>query len=438
MSAVPEKTSTRPSGLILIQACDGSPFWFMPVGYSIAEMPRPLCTAISEPPGFRAGRRGARAATRPSEARSSRCGSRPTARARARPRPPGWWESSTDRCRRSRSATCRRSRLAFLSLISNGSRPSSQRDPAHVRLDRERDGRDAEPAHRRRRHAVREDDVAVELEVRDRVGAGVVEAVLRQAVRREARVGARVVQRQHLAAEDPAVLRDRVRDLHVPRRPRRGAEELLLARPAPLHRPARLEREQRAHRLRRGVHLAAEAAADRAADELELVQRHLQVRGDDAHREVERLRAGVDRQAAVGLGHDLAHLRLERDVLDRGGAVDALHDHVRLLERLVDRALADLAPVHLAFEVRVPVAPVVHLRRVRVERLADVEERRLLRRARGRSPRRRPARSPRPPPRRPRSAGPCSGRCPSRAAARRPGCRGPRGARTRAAARPSR
>ena len=37
MSEVPEKTSTRPSGFILIHACDGSPFWFMPVGYSIAE-----------------------------------------------------------------------------------------------------------------------------------------------------------------------------------------------------------------------------------------------------------------------------------------------------------------------------------------------------------------------------------------------------------------
>src|SRR5438046_1565470 len=47
MSLVPEKTSTRPSGLILIQACDGSPFWFMPVGYSIAEIPRPVCLAMS-------------------------------------------------------------------------------------------------------------------------------------------------------------------------------------------------------------------------------------------------------------------------------------------------------------------------------------------------------------------------------------------------------
>ena len=42
MSEVPEKTSTRPSGLILIHACDGSPFWFIPVGYSIAAKPRPV------------------------------------------------------------------------------------------------------------------------------------------------------------------------------------------------------------------------------------------------------------------------------------------------------------------------------------------------------------------------------------------------------------
>ena len=41
MSTVPAKTSTRPSGLSLIQACDGSPFWFIPVGYSIVAKPRP-------------------------------------------------------------------------------------------------------------------------------------------------------------------------------------------------------------------------------------------------------------------------------------------------------------------------------------------------------------------------------------------------------------
>ena len=62
-------------------------------------------------------------------------------------------------------------------------------------------------------------------------------------------------------------------------------------------------------------------------------------------------------------------------MLDRRGAIHALDDRVRLLEGPVDVALADLADVHLALEVRVPVAPLVDLRGVRVERLADVEQR---------------------------------------------------------------
>ena len=65
-------------------------------------------------------------------------------------------------------------------------------------------------------------------------------------------------------------------------------------------------------------------------------------------------------------------------MLDRGRAVDALHDQVGLVERLLDVALADLAAVHLVLEVRVPVALGVDLRGVGVERLADVEERRAL------------------------------------------------------------
>jgi hypothetical protein len=71
---------------------------------------------------------------------------------------------------------------------------------------------------------------------------------------------------------------------------------------------------------------------------------------------------------------DLAHLRLDRRVLDRSRAIDALDGGVRLLERPLDVALADLPAVHLALEVRVPVAPLMDLRSVRVERLADVEQ----------------------------------------------------------------
>src|SRR5436190_9189822 len=46
MSTVPAKTSTRPSGLSLTHAWLGSPFWFMPVGYSIVAKPLPRCLAI--------------------------------------------------------------------------------------------------------------------------------------------------------------------------------------------------------------------------------------------------------------------------------------------------------------------------------------------------------------------------------------------------------
>src|SRR4029453_6693943 len=103
-----------------------------------------------------------------------------------------------------------------------------------------------------------------------------------------------------------------------------------------------------------------------------------------------------DRQAAVGLGHDLTDLRLDRRVLDRGGAVDTLDDRVGFLKPPVDVALADLAPIHpdvvrralddsMAVdtglearldraEERVPVSPRMDLRGVLVERLADIEQ----------------------------------------------------------------
>ena len=139
----------------------------------------------------------------------------------------------------------------------------------------------------------------------------------------------------------------------------------------------RFQREQRGDRLRRGVDLAAEAAADRAADELELVQRPLQMGRDDAEREVHRLRARVDRQPAVRFGHGDADLRLHRHLLDCLRAVDALDDHVRLVEGPVDIALAHAAVV-VGAVVRIHVAPLVDLRRIRVEPRSDVEESRPL------------------------------------------------------------
>jgi hypothetical protein len=119
---------------------------------------------------------------------------------------------------------------------------------------------------------------------------------------------------------------------------------------------------------------AAEAAADGAADELQLVQRPLEVRGDDAHREVHRLCARVDDQTPARLGDGQRDLGLHRAVLDRLRPVDALDDEVRLVERRVDVALADAAVV-VGTEVRIDRAPLVEVVDAGVRRAADVEDR---------------------------------------------------------------
>ena len=181
------------------------------------------------------------------------------------------------------------------------------------------------------------------------------------------------MQRQHLAAEDPAVLGERVGHLDVPGGAHAAAEHLLLAREDPAHGAPGLEREHRGERLGGRVDLAAEAAADRAADELDAAGRPLEVLGEHAHREVHRLRAGVDGQPAVALGHDQAALRLDRGLLDRARAVGALDDHIGLLEGRVHVALGDLAVV--VGVVEEDVALVGHLRLAGIEGLADVEER---------------------------------------------------------------
>ena len=134
------------------------------------------------------------------------------------------------------------------------------------------------------------------------VCAGVVEAVLGQAVHRETSVGASIVDGEHLAAQDPPVARDCVDDLHVPGTAVARGEHFLLSGPAPLDGLPRLLRGQRGQRVRGGVDLAAEAAADGAAHHLDLAHGQLEVRAHDAEREVHGLGAGVDGEAPSGSG----------------------------------------------------------------------------------------------------------------------------------------
>ena len=96
-------------------------------------------------------------------------------------------------------------------------------------------------------------------------------------------------------------------------------------------------------RLDDDVDLAAEAAADGAADEVQLVARHLQDDRGVVEREEHRLRVGVAGEAVIALGHDDAAGRLGRRMLDRRGPVGLLQDVVGLGEALLDIAEAHLA-----------------------------------------------------------------------------------------------
>jgi hypothetical protein len=97
------------------------------------------------------------------------------------------------------------------------------------------------------------------------------------------------------------------------------------------------------------------------------------VRGDDAHREVHRLRARVDGQPAAGLGHGKRYLRFHRAVLDCLRAIDAFDDQVRLVEGRIDVALAHAAVI-VRPEMRIDRAPLVEVV-ADLRRGADVEDR---------------------------------------------------------------
>src|SRR6187455_472045 len=151
MSAVPAKTSTRPSGFTLIQHCEGSPFWFMPVGYSIAAMPRPVRFAMS-------------VTLRGSDLGDEMLGEQVAGPGLVRHRAVVRWQLVADRVgegfervdgRRIGVGDPVRRRVADTVRVLHADldRIDAElvRDSVQVRLHGERDGRDAESTHRRGR-----------------------------------------------------------------------------------------------------------------------------------------------------------------------------------------------------------------------------------------------------------------------------------------------
>ena len=122
----------------------------------------------------------------------------------------------------------------------------------------------------------------------------------------------------------------------------RGEVEHLLARQRRLHRPTQLARRQRAQdRVREDRQLAAEAAADVAADDSHLLRCQHQRVGHPVVRAVDELRRAVHRHpVAVPPGEARMRLHLRMDLHRRGvGAVEA---HLGRLERrpeIADRAV---------------------------------------------------------------------------------------------------
>ena len=132
-----------------------------------------------------------------------------------------------------------------------------------------------------------------------------------------------------------------------------------------------------AERLGQRVDLAAEAAADRAADEMKGVGWHIEDLGAGVEREEQRLRRGVDDIAPVGVGRGDRAVGLGRRMLDRRHLVALLEHMVGAGEAALDVAEAQLLMIiDVVIGEGVLRIGLVDDRRARLHRLLDVEDRR--------------------------------------------------------------
>ena len=257
----------------------------------------------------------------------------------------------------------------------HGVHADQARELVHLHLEREVRPGDPEPSHRARRGAVGVDAARIDPHVRDVVGAGHVGGGLDRPVRGQPGVGARVEIDARVAGDDPAVVHHPVLDVEAFGAARARHLHLLGAAVGAAHRALGEHRAEQRQRLVDAVHLAAEASAHGAADEVEPVRGQVQDPGRGLQAEEERLGVRVADVTAGGVGGRDAPAGLGRRVLDRRHLVALLDDVVGLAEAAFDVAEADLPEVVAVVVVPVPAVVLVDQRGVRRQRLLDVEHR---------------------------------------------------------------
>ena len=219
------------------------------------------------------------------------------------------------------------------------------REDARHLVDRALDGegrlRGAIAAEAAARHHVGVDRVTRALLVVAAVGGKGAAHGGRQRLAAVIAIGAGVGHDAHVHRGQGAVLARADPDMGGHLMPGRGADELVLARPFPLHGTTDLHRGEQDEVFRDHLLLAAEAAADALGEDVE-------VAGPEAHQVAELL---LGRERSLGAGADVPApvlalpgdrtVRLEMDVLHARRRIGHLVDGVGFLEALGD--VADLA-----------------------------------------------------------------------------------------------
>jgi hypothetical protein len=197
----------------------------------------------------------------------------------------------------------------------------------HLALQREIHRGDAKAPHRRRRHPVGIGAEYVGMDIGNGVRPGQMRDAFDHRVAGKPGIGAAVEIAADLARQDPAVALHAVLDVDALGAARRTELHFLLAAEHVAHRPAGQHRAEDRQRLGQGVDLAAKTAADGAADEMQLVGRHVEDFRAGVEGKEQRLGRGVDHIAAVGIRCRDRTIGLGRRMLDRRHLI-ALFEHM--------------------------------------------------------------------------------------------------------------